>query len=63
MRHLQTHFQAEIYVSPWVASRDERHFHDPTTFKPERWLDPDCGDNLAASQPFSFGPRACPGKL
>ena len=32
------------------------------TFKPKRWLDPLCKDVKEASQPFSIGDRACPGR-
>ncbi|OLN84339.1 Cytochrome P450 67 [Colletotrichum chlorophyti] len=54
----------------WAISRDKRYFEDPNMFKPDRWLvdasDPIAGQRLAeatkASQPFSFGPRACPGR-
>lgn len=56
-------FKAEIYVSPWAATHNERNWNEPYAFKPERWIDPDCTDNKAASQPFSLGPRVCPGKL
>ncbi|KAK7749837.1 hypothetical protein SLS53_000418 [Cytospora paraplurivora] len=52
----------EFYVSPWTVSHDERYFHDPMVFKPERWLDPNCTDVKEASQPFSLGPRGCIGK-
>ena len=43
---------------------DERHFPDPQTFDPERWL----GDGRATSSakrvamPFGAGPRLCPGR-
>ncbi|KAJ4360665.1 uncharacterized protein N0V89_001231 [Didymosphaeria variabile] len=52
----------EVYVSAWSPSHDERYFHDPYAFKPERWIDPDCRDVKDASQPFGLGPRVCPGK-
>ncbi|KAJ5156103.1 cytochrome P450 [Penicillium capsulatum] len=54
---------AEFYVSPWAVTHDERYWHEPYAFKPERWIDVECTDNRAASQPFSLGPRVCPGKL
>lgn len=41
---------------------DPANFHEPLTFKPERWLDPDCIDVKEASQPFSLGYRACLGR-
>jgi cytochrome P450 len=52
-----------MYVSPWAVSYREKYFHEPYSFKPERWIDPDCKDVKEASQPFSLGPRVCPGKL
>jgi cytochrome P450 len=54
--------QAEVYTSAWTVTHDEANFHDPHTFKPERWIDPDCADIKEASQPFSLGPRACLGR-
>merc|ERR1712225_741 len=53
----------EFYVSPWAITHDERFWNAPYVFKPERWIDPDCTDVKSASQPFSLGPRVCPGKL
>ncbi|KAJ6134169.1 cytochrome P450 [Penicillium sp. IBT 18751x] len=52
----------EVYTSAWTITHDEKYFHDPFTFKPERWLDPNCEDVKEASQPFSLGPRGCIGK-
>ncbi|KAL2833626.1 cytochrome P450 [Aspergillus pseudoustus] len=52
----------EIYTSAWTIIRDPANFHEPNTFKPERWIDPDCQDNKEASQPFSLGLRACIGR-
>ncbi|KAE8361745.1 cytochrome P450 [Aspergillus caelatus] len=52
----------EVYTSAWTVTHDARYFHDPYTFKPERWLDPNCTDNKEASQPFSLGPRGCLGR-
>lgn len=43
-------------------ARDSRYFHDPLEYKPERWIDPDCKDNLEASQPMQVGPRRCIGQ-
>ncbi|KAH7028652.1 cytochrome P450 monooxygenase [Macrophomina phaseolina] len=53
---------AECYTSAWSPTHDERYFHQPYAFKPERWLDPDCADVKEASQPFSLGPRGCLGR-
>lgn len=54
--------KAEVYTSAWTVTHDASNFHDPYSFKPERWLDPACKDNLEASQPFSLGLRGCLGK-
>ncbi|KAI0570726.1 cytochrome P450 [Pyrenophora tritici-repentis] len=54
---------AEVYVSPWAVTHDPRFWREPYAFRPERWLDPMCTDDRSASQPFSLGPRVCPGKL
>ncbi|KAI0198463.1 cytochrome protein [Astrocystis sublimbata] len=52
----------EVYTSAWAVTHDEANFHDPYTFKPERWLDPECRDIKDASQPFSLGYRGCLGR-
>ncbi|KIA75979.1 cytochrome P450 [Aspergillus ustus] len=52
----------EIYTSAWTIIHDPANFHEPNTFKPERWIDPECQDNKEASQPFSLGLRACIGR-
>ncbi|KAF7193715.1 Cytochrome P450 monooxygenase [Pseudocercospora fuligena] len=44
------------------SSCSETYFHKPFDFLPERWLGKDCEDNLAASNPFLLGPRACIGR-
>jgi cytochrome P450 len=52
-----------IYFAPWVLHRDPRHFPDPETFRPERWLD---GSTAKLSKyayiPFGGGPRVCIGE-
>ena len=52
-----------IYFSPWVLHRDPRHFADPESFRPERWLD---GGMAALPKyvyiPFGGGPRVCIGE-
>lgn len=53
---------AEIASNMMYITHDERNFHSPNEFKPERWIDPDCKDNLAASQPMQVGPRQCIGQ-
>ncbi|PGG97499.1 hypothetical protein AJ79_09169 [Helicocarpus griseus UAMH5409] len=52
----------EMYTSAWTVTHDAKYFHDPMTFKPERWIDPTCTDVKEASQPFSLGTRACLGR-
>ncbi|KAK7707747.1 orf9b protein [Botryosphaeria dothidea] len=52
----------ECYTSAWSPTHDDRYFHEPYVFKPERWIDPDCADVKEASQPFSLGPRGCLGR-
>lgn len=54
--------QVEVYTSAWTVTHDPQYFHEPMSFKPERWLDPDCKDVKEASQPFSLGPRGCLGR-
>ncbi|WP_164871722.1 cytochrome P450 [Solirhodobacter olei] len=52
----------QILIAPWVIHRDARHYEDPETFRPDRWLDglaqriPRC-----AFLPFGGGPRICVG--
>ncbi|KAH8660703.1 cytochrome P450 monooxygenase [Tricladium varicosporioides] len=52
----------EVYTSAWTVTHDERYFHEPFSFKPERWIDTSCKDMKEASQPFSLGPRGCLGR-
>lgn len=54
--------KAEVYTSGWSLTHDARNFHEPFSFKPERWLDPSNADVKEASQPFSLGPRGCLGR-
>lgn len=58
---LLTIWQAIVGVHMWSVTHNPKCFKDPDTFRPERWLDPNCTDNLAASQPFSLGSRNCIG--
>ncbi|KAH1297064.1 hypothetical protein KXV70_007612 [Aspergillus fumigatus] len=59
-----------VYVPPgclvsadlYTLQRHPRYWHDPDTFKPERWLDPKNPDEMRAFRPFSAGPRSCPGR-
>lgn len=45
-----------------ASNLSPNNFSDPWAFKPERWLDPDCTDDLEACRPFSLGPRNCIGQ-
>jgi cytochrome P450 len=53
-------------VHQWSVVHDEKYFHRPDEFIPERWIKDEeasqMGDRLEASQPFSYGPRGCLGK-
>jgi cytochrome P450 len=45
-------------------NRSPELFHDPSSFAPERWLDPPpdspyYNDKRKSIQPFSVGPRVC----
>jgi cytochrome P450 len=52
-----------IYFAPWVLHRDPRHFPDPETFRPERWLDGSTAKlPKYAYIPFGGGPRVCIGE-
>ncbi len=52
-----------IYFAPWVLHRDSRHFPDPETFRPERWLDGSTAKlPRYAYIPFGGGPRVCIGE-
>jgi len=50
-----------VGVHMWSVTHNPRHFSDPQSFRPERWIDPECHDNLDASKPFLLGPRMCMG--
>ena len=44
---------------------DERHFSNPESFIPTRWIESERGSetcNRSAWIPFSYGPRNCIGK-
>ena len=51
-----------VGVQMWAATHNPKNFKDPDTFRPERWLDPNCTDQPGASNPFLLGPRACIGQ-
>lgn len=43
----------------WSVTHNEKHFKDPNTYRPERWLEKT--DDLEVSKPFLIGPRMCMG--
>lgn len=51
---------AVVRVAHWNTHRDERYWHDPEQFKPERWYEQN-NDNKNAFNAFSRGPRVCIG--
>ena len=51
-----------VSVNTWVAGHVESNFRDAFKFIPERWLDAECPDDKAASQPFLMGSRVCLGR-
>lgn len=52
-----------VSVGQWTTCHYSGHFQKPDEFLPERWIDPDYGDEVKkAAQPFSAGPRNCLGK-
>jgi cytochrome P450 len=53
--------QFEVCTSSYPATHWEGNFHDPETFKPERWLEEGSRDQKDASRPFLTGPRNCLG--
>jgi cytochrome P450 len=52
---------AVVLISPYLMHRDPRFFPNPTSFDPDRWLDPAARPKLAFI-PFGAGPRACVGE-
>ena len=56
--------QTVVTINHYCANTSARNFRDPHTFIPDRWLDDPAydGDKKDVVQPFSVGPRDCPGK-
>lgn len=50
-----------VLICPYLVHRDARHYSDPDSFVPDRWLDP---PSPAATTflPFGAGPRQCLGE-
>ncbi|KAJ6443378.1 benzoate 4-monooxygenase cytochrome P450 [Purpureocillium lavendulum] len=51
-----------VSVNPLAANYSPANFSDPWAYKPERWTDPNCTDDLDACRPFSLGTRNCIGQ-
>ncbi|TVY83635.1 Cytochrome P450 monooxygenase aclL [Lachnellula suecica] len=59
-----------VNVHPLTLSLSPTYFHDPNSFRPERWMlsssedksSPFYDDNHSAVQTFGVGPRSCIGK-
>lgn len=54
-----------VSVSQYPANHSEAHFKYPNRFIPERWMGEEefANDKRSVVQPFSYGPRACLGKV
>ncbi|KAJ8700702.1 hypothetical protein PTI98_003705 [Pleurotus ostreatus] len=54
-----------VFVNVWALLRDEEHYPDPDTFRPERFLkDGKINPKVADPIPnFGFGRRICPGRF
>jgi cytochrome P450 len=52
----------QLFAFQWATHRDPRFFHDPDSFKPERW-GPEVSEQVPkyAYFPFGAGPRQCIG--
>ncbi|KIW03534.1 uncharacterized protein PV09_05295 [Verruconis gallopava] len=48
-----------VGVHQWSVTHNPKHFKDPDSYRPERWLEK--SDDLDASKPFLTGPRMCMG--
>jgi len=53
--------QTMVLVAPWVLHRHAKHFDEPESFRPERWLTPQTLPRYAY-MPFGGGPRICIGQ-
>jgi cytochrome P450 len=57
------HLGQQYVLSPTMVHHDQRHWHDPDVFDPDRWL-PDATNGLIGSQhyvPFGWAPTTCIG--
>jgi cytochrome P450 len=52
-----------VVIAPWLLHHDERWWPEPSTFRPERWLDGEQERRPRyAFLPFGGGPRVCIGE-
>ncbi|TRY85084.1 hypothetical protein DNTS_023038 [Danionella cerebrum] len=51
-----------ITLCHYATSRDPKHFQDPDSFRPERWMLRSEGVHPYASVPFGVGKRSCIGR-
>lgn len=49
----------EVVVCGYLVHRDERHWPDPTAFRPDRWRDGVPPGGTSAYIPFGWGPHSC----
>lgn len=49
----------EVVVCGYLVHRDERHWPDPTAFRPERWTDGIPSGGTSAFIPFGWGQHSC----
>ncbi|MFD1048872.1 cytochrome P450 [Kibdelosporangium lantanae] len=52
---------SQVYVAPYVIHRDERWWHHPELYQPERWLSAQPPHARYSYVPFGSGPRYCAG--
>ncbi|KAH7339256.1 cytochrome P450, partial [Pyrenochaeta sp. MPI-SDFR-AT-0127] len=50
-----------VSTDMFSTQHDPRYWHDPESFRPERWIGGGFGDSKEAFHPFSLGPRVCLG--
>ncbi|KAL4933201.1 cytochrome P450 [Aspergillus undulatus] len=49
----------EVCTSLYSLHHNPEYFHEPSQFRPERWINPDSKDRKEAVQPFLLGSRSC----
>ena len=57
--------QTVVTINHYCSNTSTRNFREPFSFIPDRWLGDPAYDNDKKDvvQPFSVGPRNCPGKM